>query len=652
MSTKDILKKSALEMFAQYNAPRLGAALLAALLLGIFIYLVYRRFYTGVIYSRSFAVTLVGMCILTCMVTLAISTNVVISLGMIGALSIVRFRTAIKDPMDLLYLFWAITTGITTGVGMYALGLITALVMVEMVVLFYARQEKGRIYVAVVHYTGQQAGDAVIRAFDRNKFVVKSKTLRREDTELAAEVFCREKELEFTERLRSIEGVRDVTLIQYTMASTMVKRCAAAVLACLALAGSGCFTSGVRRADYPADDTAFANPQMGYAPTVRSTEYTGVTLRYLQLTWREAEPEEGVFAWQALEEYYHLAALREEGVHLVLRFVCDDPGNTQHLDIPDWLYAQTGNGSWYTTSYGSGYSPDYADPVFRAAHRRVLLALGQWLGNDGFVSYVELGSLGHWGEWHIKENEGLVPMPGESIRDAYVRDYQAVFPQAKLLMRRPFRIAAEEKLGLYNDMAGAPEDTQEWIGWITQGGWYGQEPDALTAMPEFWRSAPAGGELTSADRMDNLLSRNLQQTLALVRCSHMTFLGPMIADPAYRTGYEALLKELGYRLRVRSAQLSASASGSSVTLNFINEGSVPFYWDWTVNLYVEDANGTTLETQPLALQLSTLAARHGADCASGAAHSTRRNRNAAHYTGHSGPHDREGRRTVCHEGRT
>lgn len=215
MSTKDFIRKSVLETFAQYDAPRLGVALLAALLLGIFIYLVYRRFYTGVIYSRSFAVTLVGMCLLTCMVTLAISTNVVISLGMVGALSIVRFRTAIKDPMDLLYLFWSITTGITTGAGMYALGLVTALFMVGMIVLFFWRQEKGRIYVAVIHYTGQQAGDAVIRAFGRNKFVVKSKTLRGETAELAAEVFCKEKELELTERLRGVNGVNDVTLIQY-----------------------------------------------------------------------------------------------------------------------------------------------------------------------------------------------------------------------------------------------------------------------------------------------------------------------------------------------------------------------------------------------------------------------------------------------------
>lgn len=77
--------------------------------------MVYKKFYSGVVFSRSFAVTLVGMCVLTCMVTLAISTNIVISLGMVGALSIVRYRTAVKDPMDLLYLFWSITTDVTAG---------------------------------------------------------------------------------------------------------------------------------------------------------------------------------------------------------------------------------------------------------------------------------------------------------------------------------------------------------------------------------------------------------------------------------------------------------------------------------------------------------------------------------------------------------
>lgn len=123
MSVQDVIKKSVLEsgVFDKFDVPGMLTALAIALLLGGVIYLVYRKFYVGVIFSRSFAITLVGMTVLTCMVTLAISTNIVISLGMVGALSIVRFRTAVKDPMDLLYLFWAITTGITAGAGMYVL---------------------------------------------------------------------------------------------------------------------------------------------------------------------------------------------------------------------------------------------------------------------------------------------------------------------------------------------------------------------------------------------------------------------------------------------------------------------------------------------------------------------------------------------------
>lgn len=101
MSVQDMIKKSVLEsgVFDSFNVPQMTISLVVALLLGAVIYMVYSKFYVGVIFSRSFAVTLVGMTLLTCMVTLAISTNIVISLGMVGALSIVRFRTAVKDPM-------------------------------------------------------------------------------------------------------------------------------------------------------------------------------------------------------------------------------------------------------------------------------------------------------------------------------------------------------------------------------------------------------------------------------------------------------------------------------------------------------------------------------------------------------------------------
>ena len=217
MSVQDFIKKSILESGAFDGVTIANAAfgLLTALIMGILIYFIYRKFYTGVIFSRSFAVTLVGMTVLTAMVTLAISSNIVISLGMVGALSIVRFRTAIKDPMDLLYLFWAITTGITSGAQMYLLVLVAAVVMIVMIVLFYCKQQKGRIYILVVHYTGDSTGDNVIRALGKIKYFIKSKTLRKDKTELAIEVFCKNNDTFFMEKIRTVDGVIDSTLIQY-----------------------------------------------------------------------------------------------------------------------------------------------------------------------------------------------------------------------------------------------------------------------------------------------------------------------------------------------------------------------------------------------------------------------------------------------------
>lgn len=217
MSVQDFIKKSILEsgVFDGVTVTNAALGLLTALIMGAVIYFVYRRFYTGVIYSRSFAITLVGMTVLTAMVTLAISTNIVISLGMVGALSIVRFRTAIKDPLDLLYLFWAITTGITSGAGMYVLVLVAAVVMTVMIIIFYSRQQKGRIYILVVHFTGDEAGDNIIRSFGKIKYFIKSKTLRKEKIEMAIEVFCKNNDTFFMEKIRAIDGVEDATLIQY-----------------------------------------------------------------------------------------------------------------------------------------------------------------------------------------------------------------------------------------------------------------------------------------------------------------------------------------------------------------------------------------------------------------------------------------------------
>lgn len=217
MSVQDFVKKSILESgaFDQATILEICLGLLTALLAGALIYLIYSQFYVGVIYSRSFAITLVGMTVLTAMVTLAISTNIVISLGMVGALSIVRFRTAIKDPLDLLYLFWAITSGIAAGAQMYILVVVSAVIMILLIVFFRKRQLKGRIYIAVIHYTGEETVEQVIRTFGKIKYFIKSQTVRKDTTEMAVELFFKKYDPLFLERLRAVEGVQDATLIQY-----------------------------------------------------------------------------------------------------------------------------------------------------------------------------------------------------------------------------------------------------------------------------------------------------------------------------------------------------------------------------------------------------------------------------------------------------
>ena len=221
MNLQDYFKNSVWESFTSSQGltgdflVTAGIAMALAVILGIFIYKIYGHYFGGVVYSSSFAVTLVGMTVLSCMLTLAISSNIVISLGMIGALSIVRYRTAIKDPMDLLYLFWAISVGITLGAGLYVLAIGTMVIMLFIVHLFYNRKKKGTIFILVAHYISQDAGDEIVRIIHKMKHQLKSKTIRGEVTELTMELVCRTDNTVFLEQIQAVEGVQDATLIQY-----------------------------------------------------------------------------------------------------------------------------------------------------------------------------------------------------------------------------------------------------------------------------------------------------------------------------------------------------------------------------------------------------------------------------------------------------
>lgn len=220
MSVKDMIKNSVLES-AVYNQSMSSGTyvtiivdMMVALIIGYIIYSIYKRFYAGVVYSRFFAVTLIGMTTLTCMVTLAISTNIVISLGMVGALSIVRYRTAIKEPFDIMYLFWAITEGITIGANMYVLGAVGMLVMLVIIIGMSKVKESKGAFVMVVHLRSEEAEAEIMKELKSYVYSVKNRILREDTTELTIQIDMNQDD-KIAEKVRSIQGVDDVTLIRY-----------------------------------------------------------------------------------------------------------------------------------------------------------------------------------------------------------------------------------------------------------------------------------------------------------------------------------------------------------------------------------------------------------------------------------------------------
>lgn len=361
---------------------------------------------------------------------------------------------------------------------------------------------------------------------------------------------------------------------------------------------------------YKESQAAFGNPLMGYVPSAWYNEVSeDISLLYMDITWAELEPEEGVYNWASIDEENQISRWRKEGKHLVLRFVCDIPSDEEHMDIPEWLYEKSGEaGRWYDGEDGKGFAPDYNNPTIISCHEQAVKALGEHFGQDGLISYVELGSLGHWGEWHVNYSEGIQRIPREAVRDKYILPWTEAFPDAMILMRRPFASAEKYGFGLYNDMTGQPEATQSWLGWINNGGEYDQtgEKNVIVPMNDFWKTAPSGGEFTSSLSMEEMLDTNLSGTVEMIREAHTTFLGPKIPDENYVDGYKEVLKNMGYRLWISMAELKNTAKGSRLKLTWENSGVAPMYKEWPVYVYIEDESGKLVEKSRISIKISSL----------------------------------------------
>ncbi|GIO12902.1 DUF4956 domain-containing protein [Cohnella xylanilytica] len=212
----DIIKKSVLnlEAFRSLSYVDLLWGLLIALLVGLFIYWVYRKCYRGVVYSHNYNMTFVLMTIITALIIMTISTNIVLSLGMVGALSIVRFRTAVKDPMDIVYMFWAISAGIAAGAKIYPVAVGGSLVVGAVIWWLSRRKENGLPYLLIVHYD-EKAEDEVKRRIRKIHSVLKSKTIKKSGIELTVEIKMQGDNLSLMNELSAVDGVQDVVVVSY-----------------------------------------------------------------------------------------------------------------------------------------------------------------------------------------------------------------------------------------------------------------------------------------------------------------------------------------------------------------------------------------------------------------------------------------------------
>ncbi|MBQ6428801.1 MAG: DUF4956 domain-containing protein, partial [Oscillospiraceae bacterium] len=215
MTFNDIFKSSFLENVTSISILDMALALLLAFGVGLFIFLIYKKTYAGVMYSSSFGVTLVALTMITTLVILAVTSNVVLSLGMVGALSIVRFRTAIKEPLDIAFLFWAIAAGIVLAAGLIPLAVFGSLFIGIIILIFANRKDMTNPFIVVLECDGHESEEKALDALRQHtsRCTVKSKTARRGSVELNLEVRLRDTNTDFINELSAMEGVQSAVLV-------------------------------------------------------------------------------------------------------------------------------------------------------------------------------------------------------------------------------------------------------------------------------------------------------------------------------------------------------------------------------------------------------------------------------------------------------
>ena len=217
MTFNDIFKSSFLDQVASFSLLDTVISLALAFAIGVFIFEIYRKTYRGVMYSRSFGITLLALAIITDLAIMTVTSNVVLSLGMVGALSIVRFRTAIKEPLDIAFLFWSIVVGIMLGAGMIPLAVFGSIILGVILLVYSNHKTLETPYILVVQCVSDEVEKKVNEQIGRSvkRYNVKSKTVNANGIELTLEIRLADSATQFVNDLNAMDGVEYATLVSY-----------------------------------------------------------------------------------------------------------------------------------------------------------------------------------------------------------------------------------------------------------------------------------------------------------------------------------------------------------------------------------------------------------------------------------------------------
>lgn len=214
----DILKSSFVEKLSSISYLDMAIALLLAFVVGLFIMQVYKKTFKGVMYSESFAISLLALCLITTLIILAVTSNIVLLLGMVGALSIVRFRSAIKEPIDIAYLFWSISSGIVIGAGLIPLAIIASIFIGIVMILFVNKKTANNPYILVINCSDDDSENNALNLLSKSveKYNVKSKTVSPVNgVEITVEVGLKKNTTKFVNAISKLEGISNVVLVSY-----------------------------------------------------------------------------------------------------------------------------------------------------------------------------------------------------------------------------------------------------------------------------------------------------------------------------------------------------------------------------------------------------------------------------------------------------